>query len=118
MPVYSLIDVHKAASKQLIQYRGRGVLRDASNLGYEKKDVCQCILSLKNSDFRKTTRYPGTSTPPDDEYEIRYSKPLNSEYDEPTIDELYIKFCLVDERLSIDLGSFHQPRYANTWRKS
>ena len=92
MAEYDLEQVKSAAQSLDIEYRGRKVSRDIANLGYDMNDVSSCLCQLRKSDFRKTHSY-GNQTP-DDEY-----------------DQLYVKFCLVDGYLVIDLASFHLPQY-------
>lgn len=104
VPIYNLHDVQKAAVNGKIEYRGRKVRNNIEDLGYELEDVKKCLLSLTESHFRKT-HYREGEIPDDDDYVIKYYKQLNE--DESRIDELYIKFCLVDECLCINLGSFH-----------
>ena len=104
MPVYSLCDVQKAVREGKIEYRGRKVRQNIEDLGYEFEDVKNCLLSLTECNFRKTHCREG-EIPDDDDYVIKYCKKLND--DDSRIDELYIKFCLVDECLCINIGSFH-----------
>jgi len=102
---YDLEQVKAAAQSLDIEYRGRKVSRDIANLGYDMNDVSSCLCQLRSSDFRKTHSYG--KQPPDDEYICRYKKdPEEDEYD-----QLYVKFCLVDGYLVIDLASFHLPQY-------
>ena len=107
VPAYDLDMVRVAARSLSIDYRGRKVQRDVSNLGYELKDVAACLCCLTNNDFVKTHVREGIQ-PDDDEYICQYKRP-NSEGDEE--DRLYIKFCLIGGCLEIDLGSFHLPQY-------
>lgn len=46
MPHYCLKNVKNAAQKGKIEYRGRKVQQDISNLGYELKDVIACLMAL------------------------------------------------------------------------
>jgi hypothetical protein len=102
---YDLELVKVSAQSLDIEYRGRKVSRDIANLGYDLNDVSSCICQLESSDFRKTHSYRDKA--PDDEYICRYKRaPKEDEYD-----ELYIKFCLIDGCLAIDLASFHLPKY-------
>lgn len=105
MAEYDLEQVKAAAQTLDIEYRGRKVRRDIANLGYDISDVSACLCQLSSKDFRKT--HPYENQPPDDEYICRYKK--DSEEDE--YDELYVKFCLIDGCLVIDLASFHLPQY-------
>jgi hypothetical protein len=105
-PEYDLNDVRAAARRLDIEYRGRIVQRDINNLGYELADVAQCVMRLSVGDHRKSICYEGRPT--DDVYMCTFSK-VGSEESGP--DNLYIKFCLVDGCLSIDLGSFHLRRF-------
>lgn len=107
MPEYDLCEVKEAAKRQDIEYRGRNVFRDVENLGYELADVAQCLMQLSDHNHNRTIRYDDGS-PPDDEYLFTYVRAVN---DEVTFDDLYIKFCLIDECLLIDLGSFHLQRF-------
>ena len=107
MAEYDLGQVKSAAQKLAIEYRGRKVGRDIANLGYDINDVANCLCQLSSSDFRKTHTYKHKQQLPDDEYICRYKKSL----EEGQIDELYIKFCLVDGCLIVDLASFHLPQF-------
>jgi hypothetical protein len=102
---YDLGQVKAAAQNLDIEYRGRKVGNNIADLGYDINDVANCLCLLSPSDFRKTHSYK--NQPSDDEYICRYRKGP----DEDQIDELYVKFCLIDECLVIDLASFHLPRY-------
>jgi len=102
---YNLEQVKAAAQNLDIEYRGRKVSRDIANLGYDINDVSRCLCFLSSIDFRKTHYYENQL--PDDEYICRYRK----NPDEDEWDELYVKFCLIDEYLVIDLASFHLPQY-------
>ncbi|EGQ9837187.1 TPA: type II toxin-antitoxin system MqsR family toxin [Vibrio vulnificus] len=103
---YSLEDVKRAAQQLNIEYRGRKVYRDAANLGYEIQDVADCLCRLTERDFKKT-HYREVGLP-DDEYICRYTKVVD---DEERVDELYVKFCLIEDCLVVDLASFHLPQY-------
>ena len=106
LPEYDLIDVKVAASQLNIEFRGRKIRLDILNLGYELKDVALCLAQLSASDFRKTIRYEDGL--PDDEYICNFVKPGNEEL---APDKLYIKYCLIEGCLVIDLASFHLTRF-------
>ena len=101
MAHYCLKKVKNVAQKGKVEYRGRKVQRDISNLGYELKDVITCLMALTESDFHKTLRYDG-SDDIDDVYHIEHFNPITD-----STDALYIKFCLINGNLMIDLASFH-----------
>jgi len=103
---YDLKDVKAAAQQLDIEYRGRKVYRDTANLDYELNDVADCLSKLTSNDYRKTHHYP--NAPSDDEYICTYRK---ISFDSETVDELYIKFSLIDGCLVVDLASFHLPRF-------
>jgi hypothetical protein len=103
VPRYDLEEVKQAALAYKIEYRGRKVQRDIANLGYQLRDVVQCLAQLRESDFSKSIDYKNGQAI-DDVYIIKYPKP-NSEYIE--FDSLYVKFCLINGNLSIELASFH-----------
>ena len=105
LPEYDLNDVKAAALRQDIEYRGRIIQRDINNLGYELVDVAECLMQLLKDDHRKSIRYE--NRPTDDEYLCTFNKEGNEESGQ---DDLYIKFCLIDDCLIIDLGSFHLRR--------
>jgi len=105
LPEYDLGKVKASAKRHDIEYRGRNVQRDISNLGYELADVARCLMQLSGNDFGKSFRYE--DRPVDDEYMCTFTNAGNEE-SEP--DDLYIKFCLVDSCQVIDLGSFHLRR--------
>lgn len=101
MAHYCLTKVKNAAQKGRIEYRGRKVQKDISNLGYELKDVITCLVALTESSFHKTLHYDN-SADIDDVYHIKHFNPVTD-----STDSLYIKFCLINENLMIDLASFH-----------
>ena len=105
-PEYDSNDVKAAARRLNIEYRGRIVQRDINNLGYELVDVAQCVMRLSVDEYMNSIRYE--NHPTDDVYISRFTKVGN---EESVPDDLYIKFCLVDDCLSIDLGSFHLRRF-------
>ena len=105
-PDYDLNDVKAAARSLNIEYRGRIVQRDINNLGYELADVAQCVMRLSVDDHRHSIRYE--DRPTDDVYMCTFTRAGN---EESCSDDLYIKFCLIDHCLSIDLGSFHLRRF-------
>lgn len=106
LPEYDLGEVKASAKRHDIEYRGRNVQRDISNLGYELVDVARCLMQLAKADFSKSIRYE--DRPADDEYMCTFTKAGNEE-SEP--DNLYIKICLIDNCQVIDLGSFHLRRF-------
>jgi hypothetical protein len=73
-------------------------------LGYELKDLSDCLSRLQEYDFRKTHCYPDSL--PVDDYVVSYQKRSTADEDFP-IDDLYIKFCMIDGNLVIELVSFH-----------
>jgi len=105
-PEYDLGEVKATARRHDIEYRGRNVQRDISNLGYELVDVARCLMQLSENDFSKSIRYENRQT--DDEYICTFTKTGNEE-SEP--DNLYVKFCLIDSNRVIDLASFHLCRF-------
>jgi len=105
-PDYDLGEVRASAKRHDIEYRGRNVQRDISNLGYELADVARCLMQLSENEFCKSIRYE--DRPADDEYTCTFTKAGNEE-SEP--DDLYIKFRLIDSCQVIDLGSFHLRRF-------
>lgn len=104
MAEYNLEDVRKAAEQLNIEYRCRKVQRDIANLGYEIHDVARCLCNLTNDDFQKT--HYRKFGPPDDAYICRYIKIVDGE---EKIDKLYVKFCLINNFLMVDIASFHLP---------
>lgn len=106
MAEYKLVDVKAAAQNLEIEYRGRKVYKDIANLDYELHDVADCLCKLTPDEFRKTHYYPDRA--PDDEYICKYRK---GNGEDAIVDELYVKFSLMEGTLVVDLGSFHLPLY-------
>lgn len=104
MALYDLMDVKEAAKLQNINFSGRKVSKDAAELGYQLKDIAECIYNLTPEEFKQTQYYD--NRPPCDEYLCTHSVKCNDDGDD-VIDELYVKFCLIDNYLVIDLASFH-----------
>ena len=105
-PSYDLDDVRKAAKAGRVQYHGRRVSVDTAELGYQLDDVIRCLLSLAGSEYRKTHRYPESNLT-FDEYLTRFPRPGSDD----EVDSLYVKFALINGQLTIQLASFHLPRY-------
>ena len=105
-PEYDLAEVKTAAGELKIEFRGRKPRLDVLNLDYELNDVSLCLMQLLSSDYRKTIQYEDRL--PDDEYICEFSKTGNEHL---AADRLYIKFCLVEDSLIIELGSFHLTRF-------
>lgn len=103
MPAYILSDVKKSASKQQIDYRGNRVSVDVQELGYQLDVVIDCIMKLQQTDFHKSITNPDGSV--DDAYITSFPRPDGN----GGTDELYIKFCLLNDG-KIDLASFHLSR--------
>lgn len=108
MPIYDLSIVINSARALNISYRGRKVNTDITNLGYTLQDVAKCVSSLTSCHFVKSHSYEHRI--PDDEYRIQF--PRTNDDGEIVVDDLYIKFSLIENTLYIDLGSFHLPKYA------
>jgi hypothetical protein len=106
VPDYDLGEVKASAKRHDIEYRGRNVQRDISNLGYELADVARCLMQLSVNDFSRSIHYE--DRPTDDEYMCTFTKAGN---EESKPDDLYIKFCLIESYQLIDLGSFHLRRF-------
>ncbi|PPK51352.1 MqsR (Motility quorum-sensing regulator) toxin of toxin-antitoxin system [Marinobacter persicus] len=105
MPYYNLDEVRSAAKAERIRYRGRRVFLDAANLGYQLADVISCLCGLTLEEFQKTHFREDGSI--DDAYVTRHPRPDG----DGALDELYVKFSLVDDFLMISLGSFHLSRF-------
>ncbi|MEN8219483.1 MAG: type II toxin-antitoxin system MqsR family toxin [Pseudomonadota bacterium] len=48
MPYYSLETIHEVAKDENKIFLSRLAQRDASNLGYTKKDIAACLKELNN----------------------------------------------------------------------
>ena len=105
MPYYDLNQVRVAALAEKVEFRGRNVGRDIANLGYDLSDVINCLIGLSEADFHKTHKYENGDI--DDAYRFEYKKQLVCG---DIADSLYIKFCLFNDCLEIDLASFHLNR--------
>lgn len=105
-PEYDLSKVKMAAEQLKIEFRGRKPRLDVLNLDYDLKDVALCLIQLSASDYCKTIRYRDHL--PDDEYICNFTKPGNEHL---AVDRLYIKFCFIENGLTIDLGSFHLTKF-------
>lgn len=103
-PYYNLAAVHAAAKAENIEYRGRRVSVDIAELGYRLSDVAGCLLSLTRDGFHKAHHRRDGSI--DDAYRVRYPRPGGDN----EVDDLYVKFRLVQDCLIVDLGSFHLHR--------
>lgn len=101
---YDLADVRRAAESRRIEYRGRGIKiqNDLSNLGLSFDDVVCCLCALKEKEFKRT--HVRDDTPPDDVYIFWYRRVVGGEV---VSDELYVKFCMMNGFLDIEIASFH-----------
>lgn len=84
---------------------GRTASRDAAELGYSFNDVIGCLAALTEDEFSKSLEYG--HGPKHDVYITKFPRP-NGEAGE--IDELYIKFTLINSMLTISIASFHLQR--------
>ena len=72
------------------------------NLGYFERDIAECLLSLKEEDFRKTETYTVKARQTEcDVYLINYTGPSGD------ADELYVKFSFNGW---VVVHSFHRQR--------
>lgn len=106
MACYDLEVVRQLAKAESIEYQGRRVSVDVAELGYELSDVAKCIAQLTADEFDKTHDYG--NGPQLDAYITRYQRP---DGEDGEMDELYVKFALLNECLVISLASFHLPRF-------
>jgi len=89
MPFYSLETIHEVAKDENKIFLSRLAQRDASNLGYTKKDIA-------------AQKYNGIVM---DAYKISYQGSVGNR------DDLYIKLKLTSEyQIVISVGSFHLSR--------
>lgn len=100
---YSLQRVAELASRSAVSYAYTRVQRDIDNLGYERTEVCECLLALRTVHFSHSERYR-LRGPWHDVYKIDWA-PAGREPD-----SLYVKFRMDGGLLVIELCSFHQPR--------
>ncbi|EDN69825.1 hypothetical protein BGP_0294 [Beggiatoa sp. PS] len=102
MPFYSLETIHKIAKDENKIFLSRLAQRDASNLGYAKKDIAACLKALNHSNFLNTQKYNGIVM---DAYRI------SCQVSSGNRDEIYIKLKLTSEyKIVISVGSFHLSR--------
>lgn len=106
MAHYDLEVVRQLAKSESIEYQGRRVSVDIANLGYALSDVAKCISQLTASEFYKSHDYG--SEPVQDAYITKYERPGSEDGE---MDDLYVKFALLDDCLLISLASFHLPRF-------
>jgi len=106
VPKYDLTAVKEAANQLNIEFRGRKVRLDILNLEYELENIALCLAQLSENDYRKTIHY--ADRPADDEYICHFIKSGNKELPP---DRLYIKYCLFEDCMVIELASFHLSRF-------
>ncbi len=97
---YSLRAVRDLARQGSVIYGSARVQRHIENLGYEPKDVHNCLACLEECHYRGTVRYENSRIWMD-EYLISFSAPSGQ------IDDLYIKLKLNRDCVLIVLASFH-----------
>ena len=105
MACYNLDDVRKLAKKGALEYMGRRASVDAAELGYVFDDVIRCLVNLTEDEFSKTLEYE--HGPKLDVYLTRFPRPGGGDNE---IDELYVKFALINGMLTISIASFHLQR--------
>ena len=95
MAHFNLEQVREAAEQHRIQYKGRKVQKDITNLGYTLNEVADYISSLTEHDFKETKQY-------DD-------KTVHDVYIKTLTDRIYIKLRLLDNQhiQIVEIGSFH-----------
>jgi len=105
-PKYDLAVVKAVSRSMNIEFRGRKTRLDVLNLDYQLSDVALCLSQLSLADYKKTIHYEDRE--PDDEYISKFTKPGNEHFGP---DRLYIKFCLHEDCLIVELASFHLTRF-------
>jgi len=101
MPYYDLKLVREAAQAGKVEYRGRRPSINVSNYGYDLSDVIYCLEHLSELDFDKTHYYKSGDI--DDAYRFSYKRLTDDHF---IVDKLYIKFCLLNDYMEIEIGSF------------
>jgi len=102
-PVYDLERVRELAGKGRVVYAGSRVENDAENLGYEPDAVANCIASLQPEEFDESLLYSEEKFW-QDVYKCRRVSPKGD------TDDLYIKFKLTRNAITVVLQSFHLDR--------
>jgi len=101
-PKYSL-DKVKSVSLRKISF-SKAAARDIDNLGYTDQDVKDCIDGLQESNFVKQVVYDyGVA----DVYFYCHELEPIDDISDPTCDELYLKFEMLEEETEIYFLSFH-----------
>lgn len=105
-PFFDLNLVKEVAAREDIIYE-RKARTDIVNLGYELSDVISCLQGLTPQHFDKSHTYINRGHPQQmDAYVYTYTW-LDKSQEEERQDQLYIKLSLVNEKLSVNLASFH-----------
>lgn len=107
-PFYNLAKVKQLAQGGKIGF-SRTASRDARNLGYSDDFVHHIMAELEEKDFYKSHTY---------NYSVKDGKSNKQHCDayrktivhDENIDDLYIKFSVMDNYLEIELLSFHLNR--------
>ena len=97
---YSLSRAQELAQQGSVHFDSDRVFRHTSNLSYSHEKVCKCLAQLSEKHFHHAVKYP-PKTLWHDVYKIPYIGPTDD------IDDLYIKFYITGNCLTLVLCSFH-----------
>ena len=99
-PKYPLEEIHRLAKAEKVNYGGRKVQSDITNLNYDLRDVCRCLLSLNACHFKESIEYVDSGICFD---VYRVTCRGQEEVDDP----LYLKLKVSRDSIVV-LGSFHR----------
>lgn len=103
---YVLADVVALAKESNVHFAGQRVGRNAAEIGMSYDDVCRCLSELKENQFRESLLYPGMQNQLD-VYVVKGYVCAGVQRD------LYVKFKLMNSRLTLFLCSFHPEGWTN-----
>jgi hypothetical protein len=101
---YSLSRAKELAQQGSVHFDSAQVFRDTDRLSYSHEQVCICLAQLTEAHFRYAVMYPPPMQIWLDVYMLKYASPSGH------IDDLYIKFFISSNCLTLVLCSFHEER--------
>jgi hypothetical protein len=101
---YSLSRAKELAQQGSVHFDSAQVFSDTDRIGYSHEQVCTCLAQLTEAHFCYAVKYRPPMKIWLDVYMVNYASPSGR------VDDLYIKFFISSNCLTLVLCSFHEER--------
>lgn len=99
-PYHDVSKVTSAARAGMVHFAARNVEQRTTSEGFSQENVCACISTISNADFKTTIKYENSPSP----FDV-YLCPFQGNI-------IYLKLKLTCEEAVVVLASFHKSEYS------